>query len=180
MALKKRLTVGMRVRILTLKELSKRKGKRCSGSDYYWNREYGGRHALLEEREAGNNSFSILAIDKKWTDSSILPKNRAWVIDGGGAWVPEDVMEFVNANFKINMDYIDWYQENKYNFCGDCGEWFPKRGSVNEETKKDYRCPNKKCPGARWDNSECPECGTKLSGKYTNYCRKCKDHIINE
>ena len=166
----KRLTIGMRVRILTLGELKARLGKKFGRpDDYFWNKREGGQHALLQERSGG--SFSILTIGDKWKNDRILPKETTGVIDGGGAWVDEECMKFVNADFDANLDYMDWYQENTYNFCGDCGEWYPNRGE---------RCPNKKCPGARWDNGECPHCGTELTGKYKDYCRDCKEHLESQ
>lgn len=135
----KRLTIGMRVRILTLAELSKKLGKKCDSTDYYWNHYDGGKHAFLKERSAGSNDFSILTIGKKWKNERILPKETTGVIDGGGAWVNEDVMEFVNADFNVNLDYMDWYQEHEHDFCGDCGVWRPDaEGTI---------CPNKDCPG---------------------------------
>jgi hypothetical protein len=172
----KRLTIGMRVRVLTIKELEKKLGKKIKADDYFWNRNDGGKHALLQERSS-SGGFSILTIGDKWKNERILPKETTGVIDGGGAWVDEDVMEFINADFDVNLDYMDWYQENEDNFCGDCGEWFPNRGVTDPKTGKDYRCPNKKCPGGRWDNGECPDCGTKLSGKHEDYCKKCKVHV---
>jgi hypothetical protein len=134
---KKRLTMGMRVRILTLAELSKKLGKKCKSADYYWNHYDGGKHALLQERSSGSGDFSILIIGKKWKNERFLPKETTGVIDGGGAWVNEDVMEFVNADFDVNLDYMDWYQEHENDFCGDCGIW---------REDKDP-CPNKDCPG---------------------------------
>lgn len=171
----KRLTIGMRVRVLTLDELSKKLGKKVKEDDHFWNKYEGGKHALLQERSGG--SFSILTIGEKWKNDRILPKETTGVIDGGGAWVDEEEMEFVNADFEANLDYMDWYQEHEDNFCGDCGEWFPNRGATDPKTGKDYRCPNKECPGGRWDNGECPHCGTELTGKYKDYCRDCKEHM---
>jgi hypothetical protein len=160
----KQLTIGMRVRILTAAEMTKKFGKtNPKRNDYFWNQIEGGKHALLQERS--NGSFSILTIGDRWKNKRILPKKTTGVIDGAAAWVNEDAMEFVNADFEANMDYLDWYQEHEDDFCGDCGEWFPKRGATDPKTGKDCRCPNKECPGARWDNVECPHCGTKLTGK---------------
>ena len=166
----RRLTIGMRARVLTLTELSKKLGKKCKADNYFWNVSEGGKHALLKERSSGGG-FSILTIGKKWKNERILPKETTGVIDGGGAWVDEECMEFVNADFDANLDYLDWYEEHEDGFCGDCGEWYPDRG------QKDARCPNKKCPGGRWDNGECPDCGTKLTGKDEDYCKKCKVHV---
>jgi hypothetical protein len=142
----KRLTIGMRVRILTLAELSKKLGKKCKyalrgfgGADYFWNHHYGGKHALLKKRSSGGGGFSILTIGNKWKNERILPKETTGVIDGGGAWVHEDVMEFINADFNVNLDYMDWYEEHEHDFCGDCGVWRPDaEGTI---------CPNKDCPG---------------------------------
>ena len=135
----KRLTIGMRVRILTLAELSKKLGKKCKSADHFFNRYNGGQHAFLQERSAGSSDFSILTIGNKWKNEHILPKETTGVIDGGGAWVKEDEMEFVNADFEVNLDYMDWYQEHENDFCGDCGTWRPDaEGTI---------CPNKDCPG---------------------------------
>jgi len=163
---RKRLTIGMRVRILTIKEMEKKLGKKVKADDYFWNRTDGGKHALLQERSSGGG-FSIITIGDKWKNERILPKETTGVIDGGGAWVDEECMEFVNADFDANLDYLDWYQENESNFCGDCGAW---KGEKDD-------CSNKKCPGYRWDHGMCPNCGTKLSGKHEDYCKKCKVHV---
>jgi len=133
----KHLTIGMRVRILTLAELSKKLGKKCKSADHFFNRYNGGQHAFLKERSSGSGDFSILIIGNKWKNERILPKETTGVIDGGSAWVDEEVMEFVNADFNVNLDYMDWYQEHEHDFCYDCGVW---------REDKDP-CPNKKCPG---------------------------------
>ena len=164
----KRLTIGMRCRIKTLKEVPSRNNKKgFVGNEDTWRRDYGGQQVLLQER-GSDSSFSVMLIDKKFADERILPKETTGVIENEMAWISESDLVFVNADFDANLDYMDWYQEHEHDFCGDCGEWYPNRGE---------RCPNKKCPGARWDNGECPHCGTELTGKYKDYCRDCKEHM---
>jgi hypothetical protein len=171
----RRLTIGMRCRIKTLKEIPSRNGKNgFYSNEDHWRAEYGGQHVLLKERSGG---FSVMLIGKKYTNERILPKETTGVIENEMAWISENDLIFVNADFDINLDYMDWYQENEDNFCGDCGEWFPNRGSTDPKTGKNYRCPNKKCPGGRWDNGECVDCGTKLTGKHEDWCKKCKVHV---
>jgi hypothetical protein len=173
----KRLTIGMRCRIKTLKEQPSRNGKDgFYSNEDSWRREYGGRQVFLKERSS-NGDFSFMLIGKKFEKERFLPKKMTGVVENEMAWISEDDLVFMNADFDANLDFVDWYQVHEDEFCGDCGTWFPKRGLTNPKTGKDYRCPNKKCPGARWDNGECPHCGTELTGKYKDYCRDCKEHL---
>ena len=165
----KRLTIGMRAKIKAVK-------KTKEGYDGRWGAEYPNRHVLLQERSSGGD-FSVMLIGKEFENERILPKETTGVIENQMAWVHSSELEFVNADFDVNLDYMDWYQEHENDFCGDCLAWHPKRGIRNPETGKDYRCPNPECPGGRWDNGECPDCGTKLTGKHEDYCKKCKVHM---
>ena len=92
------------------------------------------------------------------------------------AWVDEDELDWVDSNFKKNMEFIDWYSEHKEDFCGDCLAWFPDNGKIDPETDDDYVCPNEKCPGRLYDTGmylpavdkgrtydECPECGFEFN-----------------
>jgi len=163
----RRLTIGMRCRIKTLKEVPSRNGKKgFVGNEDTWRRDYGGQHVFLKERSGGE--FSVMLIGEKFTNERILPIETTGVIENEMAWVSESDLAFVNADFDANLDYMDWYEGNENDFCGDCGAWHPDLS---------VRCPNPGCPGGRWDNGECVDCGTKLTGKNEDYCKKCKVHV---
>ena len=100
-----RLTIGMRVRVLTLDEMTELKRESCT-----LNKIYQGYHAIIKERYY--NTFSILTINNKWKEERFLPKETPGVIEGGCAWVDKDCLEFINAEFETNLDCIDWYLDS--------------------------------------------------------------------
>jgi hypothetical protein len=156
----KRLTVGMRARIKTLKELPSRDGKPGHfDNESSWRKSYGSREVLLVERTT-NGDFSVYLLGTK-----LLKKRNSKTVENRMAWVPESDLVFVDADFETNLDFIDWYQNHEDEFCGDCGAWFPKNGIHGEV------CPNKKCPGRLYDSGLCPSCKTP-EGK-GRYCKKC-------
>jgi hypothetical protein len=57
------------------------------------------------------------------------------------AWIPEEDMKLINADFDTNLDFMDWYQEHEGDFCPDCGAWFPDRGRIDPSTDKEFECP---------------------------------------
>lgn len=119
----KKLTVGCRARILTLKEKPKQRG-----NDSSWRKSYGGREVLLSERCAGE--FSVMLLGEGVTKLKMEASN---IVEDEMAWVPESDMVWVNSNFKANLEFIDWYEENEDNFCPNCGTWFPEIGSMDED-----------------------------------------------
>lgn len=134
----RRLTIGMRCRLKP---------------ESHWAKDYGwtGKEVLLEERSQG--SFSVMVLGQQE-----LKKKDPNTVINQVAWVDEDDLEFIDANFEANMEFMDWYQEHEEDFCADCGAWFPNRGVVDPATKKDYICPNEDCPGALYDAGKCPHC----------------------
>jgi hypothetical protein len=108
----KRITIGVRCRFKTLKELPSRNGKKeFFANEDSWRRDYGGQHVLLKERSRGE--FAVMLIDKKFTNERILPKETDGVIEDVMAWVPESDLVFVNADLDSNLDFMDWYEENE-------------------------------------------------------------------
>lgn len=170
----RRMTIGCRCRIKTLEEMPQRKGPTHYSNEHSWREEYGGREILLLERSS-SGGFSFMLLGKGVTE---LKRETTGIVSGKCAWIDEDNLVLVDADFDTNLDFIDWYQENEDNFCGDCGAWFPDNMKREDPDDGDnYRCPNPECPGARWDNGECIDCGTKLTGKHGDWCNKCKTHI---
>jgi len=152
----KKLTIGMRCRF---------KPEGVKG--HSWSK-YGGYECLLEERSGG--SFSVMVLRKG--KNVELKKEDSDTIISQVAWVDEDDLEFVNAKFKANLDFIDWYQAHIYDFCGDCGTWFPDRGRLNPKTNEDYVCPNENCAGRLYDSGICPCCKTPAPEK-GDICPEC-------
>jgi hypothetical protein len=136
---KPRLIVGCRARFLTLKEKPARRGPKYFHDEEHWRREYGGREVLLLERSGG--SFSVMLLGK---GVKKLKKKDPKTVTNRMAWVPEEDMVLIDCNFEANMDFIDWYQENEENFCGDCGVW----------RKDKDPCPNEDCPGNHEEDYE--------------------------
>ena len=136
---KSRLIIGCRARILTLTEMPKRTGPDFYSNEESWRKEYGGQEVLILERS--NDSFSVMLLGK---GVKKLKKKDPKTTEGSMAWVPEDNMVLVDRNFEDNLDFIDWYQENEENFCGDCGVW---------REDKDP-CPNEDCPGNHEEDYE--------------------------
>ena len=148
----KRLTVGMRARFNNKKE--------GDGSDVWrghpW-KEYQGREALLLERSS-NGGFSVMVLGKGVTE---LKKEQTGIVENQVAWVNEEGLDFINADFDTNLDFIDWYQQHKDDFCGDCLAWRPNQ---------DEPCPNEDCPGRLYDEGLCPYCRTPAP-KRARYCK---------
>ena len=144
----KRLTLGCRARF-----------KKTEAHENSW-LEYAGRECLLMERSSIGR-FSVLILRKG--KNVPLEKEKTGVIENCVAWVDEDDLEFVDANIDANMDFIDWYQDNRDLFCGDCLAWRPEQGKP---------CPNKDCPGRLYDEGICPSCRTP-KGKRRRYCKEC-------
>jgi len=134
---KERLTIGCRARVLTIKKKPKRTGPNYYANEDSWRKEYGGREVLLTERISGG-AFSVMLLGKEVTE---LKTEDSKTVADEMAWVPEEDLELINRDFDTNMEFIDWYQEHKYEFCPDCGAWFPNRGGTNPTTKENYECP---------------------------------------
>ena len=130
-----RLTVGCRVRFLTIKEkpLNRKNGFINEG---HWRQEYGGREVLIQER-GGSGDLSVILLGKGVKE---LKKEDANTVDGAMAWVPESDLVLVDDDFDKNLDFIDWYEEHEEDFCPDCGAWFPDNDRIDDI------CPSKKCP----------------------------------
>jgi len=148
----KRLTIGMRAKFKT-----------DGAKNHSWT-EYANHECLLKERSSGGD-FSVMVLGQKE-----LKKKDPKTVINEVAWVSEDELEFVDAKFKTNLDFMDWYQAHTYDFCGDCRTWFPDRGRLNPETNEDYVCPNEDCPGRLYDSGHCPHCKTKAEN---DKCPKC-------
>jgi hypothetical protein len=153
-----RLTVGCRARF-----------KPEKAKAHSWS-EYAGHECLLEERSSGGD-FSVMILGKG-PNAPLIKKDPNTVI-GQVAWVHESELEFVDANFKVNMDFIDWYSEHEEDFCGDCGAWFPEYGSIDPKTHEDRVCPNESCPGRLYDSGHCPHC-SKPPEKMVKFNKKDK------
>ena len=151
----RKLTIGMRARFKD----------NTSWTDEY-HKEYRGKECLLEERSNGSFSVHILGQKK-------LIKKDPNTITGGVAWVDEECLEFVDAKFKANLEFMDWYQEHEDEFCGDCGAWFPDNGRMDGKTGDDYRCPNEKCPGNKHADGCCPWCDPNEKLNKSDKCPKC-------
>lgn len=137
----KKLTIGMRCKFKPESHWAK---------DWDWT----GREVLLESRS--QSSFSVIVLGQKE-----LKKRDPKTVENEVAWVDEDDLEFVNADFETNLSFMDWYQEHKEDFCGDCGAWFPNNGRLDPKTDEDYVCPNKDCAGRLYDSGLCPHCKTE-------------------
>jgi len=135
---KKRLTIGCRARIFTIKEIPKRTGPGYAGNEDSWRKEFGGREVLLQKRSA-SSGFSVMLIGEGVTE---LKKEVPKTIGNQMAWISEEDMELINRDFDTNLDFMDWYEENEENFCPDCGAWFPDRGRADAKTNKDFECPS--------------------------------------
>ena len=133
---KRRLTVGHRARILTLKEKPKRTGPGYYHNEHDWRKDFGGRHVLLTER--GCSGFAVMLIGK---GVKKLWRRDSRTITNQMAWVPEEDMELINSDFDTNLDFMDWYEAHARDFCPECRAWFPDRGRVIPGTDKDYKCP---------------------------------------
>lgn len=150
----RRLTIGMRCRFISKKT-----------EDHSW-AEYADRECLLKERSSGGD-FSVMVLGQEE-----LKKEDPKTVLNEVAWVSEDDLEFVNAKFKANLDFMDWYEEHEEDFCGDCLAWFPDRGRLDPETDEDHVCPNEKCPGRLYDSGVCPSCERPSKDGETE-CPKC-------
>ena len=148
----KRLTIGMRAKF-----------KPNATGNTVWD-EYADHECLLKERTSGGD-FSVMVLGQKE-----LKKEDPKTVINEVAWVSEDELEFVNAKFKANLDFMDWYQEHSDEFCGDCLAWFPNNGAIDPDTDEDYVCPNEDCPGRLYDSGYCPHCKTKAEN---DICPEC-------
>jgi len=150
----RKLTIGMRC---------------CIKPSTSWHHKDGDNEVLLQERSG--DSFSFLRLGQQE-----LKKEDPQTVAGGGAWIDEDDLEFVNAKFKANLDFMDWYQGHENDFCADCGVWFPDRGRLDPKTDEDYVCPNENCPGRLYDSGLCPYCKLPAVNKGKTYdeCPECE------
>lgn len=153
----KRLTIGMRCRF-----------KPEEAKDHSW-RGYAGHEVLLVERSQG--SFSVMILGKG--KNVELKREDPNTVINQVAWVDEDDLEYADSDFATNLDFMDWYQENGENFCGDCGAWFPNNGGREPDTNEDCVCPNEDCPGRLYDSGICPTCRTAAPEK-GDICPKCE------
>lgn len=140
---KPRLIIGCRARILTLREKPTRKGPNFFANEDHWRKEYGKREVLLLKRS--HDRFSVMLLGKRVKE---LKRKDPKTVDGSMAWVPEEDMVLVNRKFCTNLSFMDWYQENEDNFCGDCGAWRPN------DSEGYGTCLNKKCPGNHLEDYE--------------------------
>ena len=140
----KRLTIGFRARI-----------KPGTSWDKDW--EYGNREVLLVERSSGGD-FSVMIL-KEGVNVPLLRENDC-PVRNEVAWVDEDDRELVDKDLDTNMDFIDWYQEHRDDFCGDCGVWFPNNGAIDPATDEEHVCPSEDCSGRLYDSGICPYCRT--------------------
>jgi len=138
---KKRLTVGCRARILPPGPKNKKDKRHFEKS---WCDNYPNREVLLIERSLGGNFAVLLLISGENVPLTQGAKN---VVDNQVAWISEEDMELVDADFNTNLDFIDWYQEHEECYCPDCGEW--GGGEISSIDYFDFECPNKKCPSKR-------------------------------
>ena len=143
--MKERITIGCRVRIKTLEEKPKQTGPGIVGNEESWRKEYGGHDALLLKRTDGG-ALSVLMLEK---GVGKLEKKKAGIVIDSCSWIQEDDMVLVNRNFEENLDFIDWYQKHIYDFCGDCGAWWPGHNrdfAKDPKTGEYVKCPNPDCP----------------------------------
>lgn len=148
----RKLTIGMRCRFKSESHWAK---------DWDW----AGQEVLLKERSGGE--FSVMVLGQKE-----LKREDPKTIDNEVAWVTENELEFVDDNFKANLEFMDWYQEHEDEFCSDCGAWFPDNGRIDPATDEDFVCPNKDCPGRLYDSGLCPCCKTPAP-KDGDICPEC-------
>ncbi len=134
---KKRLTVGCRARILPPAPKNKKDRRHFERS---WRENYPNREVLLIERSSGGE-FSVLLLVSG--ENVPLTQGGKNVVDNKVAWISEEDMELVDANFSVNLDFIDWYEEHEEYYCPDCGEW---TGGELSCLDIDFECQNKKCP----------------------------------
>lgn len=120
--------------------------------------EKGNNEVLLIERSSSGR-FSFLRLGQKE-----LKRKDPKTVVGGGAWIGEEDLIFVDNNLKANMNFIDWYQEHEDEFCPDCGAWFPEQGT-EEEAGAEPACPNEKCPGNLEAQGLCPSCATEWESR---------------
>ena len=154
----KRLTIGMRARFKPDSRYAKEYG--C---------EAGGNEVLLQERSSGGD-FSVMILGQKE-----LKKKDSTTVDNQLAWVEEDALEFVDADFETNLDFMDWYQANEDNFCGDCGVWRPWEDLEDPHAEfEETLCPNEKCPGRKMDSGHCPYCHPDVKLDENDKCPECK------
>jgi hypothetical protein len=151
----KRLTVGMRCRIKP-------------SSSWYNDAETEINEVLLEKRS--QDTFSFLGLGQKE-----LKKEDPQTCTGGGAWIHENDLEWINSDFETNLEFMDWYQEHEDEFCGDCGAWFPDNGRSEEIDGRweNVRCPNDKCPGNKHADGCCPWCDPNVKLNDDDICPEC-------
>ena len=149
----KRLTLGMRAKFVPHPD-----------GNTSWD-EYTGQECLLKERST-TGGFAVMVLGQ-----SELKREDPKTVENEVAWVDEEELEFVNADFDTNLEFIDWYQENEDNFCADCGAWFPENDGWGEEAGAEPTCPNEKCPGRLYDQGLCPHCEVPA---VNDECPKCQ------
>lgn len=152
----KRLTVGMRAKFTAESHWVKEN----------WFSIKAGAEVLIKERSS-SAGFSVMLLGQKE-----LKKKDPQTVLSKYAWVSEEDLEFVDADFDTNLEFIDWYSEHEDDFCGDCGAWFPENGSMGEEAGAEPYCPNKECPGNLYNSGICPGCKTPEPEEGT-VCPKC-------
>jgi hypothetical protein len=151
-----RLTIGMRCKF-----------KKAGEGEHHW-REYSERECLLTERSHG--SFAVMILGKGTNVE--LKKESSETVDNQVAWVDEEELDHIDSDFEANLDFIDWYKNHDYDFCGDCGGWFPNHDKIDPVTDEEHICPNEKCPGRLFDSGICPCCETPMP-KEGDICPKC-------
>jgi len=151
-----RLSIGMRA-----------KCKPNVNGNGIWS-EFIDHECLLEERSS-NGDFSVMILGQGDAGRTLKKKDPNTIVNQV-AWISEAELSWVDSDLKKNIGFIDWYSENKENFCADCGAWFPDNGKIDPKTNDDYLCPNENCTGRLYDAGICPEC--KIPA-VDNKCPKC-------
>jgi hypothetical protein len=135
---KSRLTIGCRAKILN--------GTR-------WGEDYGEYEVLLTERSP-NSGFAAIVLCKGVKE---LEKEKSGIVENQVAWIPESALELIDGDFEANLDFMDWYEGHKDDFCGDCGAWFPGNDGLtgkDPKTGEYLKCPNKDCPSNNLEDYE--------------------------
>jgi len=114
----------------------------------------------MDERKNGYYFFKFLG-DDEWTIVDVHGSNVGLFYDADGYGISHKHWTEGEWGNRIALPH-----END-DLCGDC-----------LKPKGDFAiCPDEKCPGRLYDNCQCPNCETVLTGKHLDYCKKCKSHI---
>ena len=101
----KRLTIGCRVKLNPKVK-----------STWDW---LNGHDLLLTERLG--KEFAAIVLKKGV--SMGLTEKPGMIIDNEVAWLSENELVLINADFDTNLNFIDWYQEHQADECPDCVEF---------------------------------------------------------